>query len=138
MDCYSCGSKHGTPNWLNNYDNDGNRLCSRCAMRLIYNRIHGKKWSIINSHKKIIFRGKAVMLDKAPRRGLCERCGAVKGIDCKKTARHHWFYLTIIPWACTEELCTSCHMRHHRLLELKYGKSAFKQKGSLVYKGFIS
>ena len=119
MDCYSCGSnttpldKNGYTQWLNNYDNDGNRLCNRCANRLIWNRLYREKWNPINDPKKLRFKGKRILLKYSTRKGLCERCGAIKGQGCKQTHRHHWFYLVIMPWACTEELCVRCHRHEH-------------------------
>lgn len=71
--------------------------------------------------KRITFKGKRVSLKSAPRRNRCERCGKNKGdsfIDydgiirkIRRTSMHHWFYLIIMPWACTEELCNSCHTK---------------------------
>lgn len=48
-----------------------------------------------------------------PRKGICSKCGAVKGIDCKITHMHHLEYHPEDPLKDTIELCSSCHKKEH-------------------------
>lgn len=68
-----------------------------------------KKYNDRNSHRnrkrRISFLNRRFYIEKNLRIGECSRCKVV----LKKTHLHHWFYLPIMIWACTEELCISCH-----------------------------
>ena len=77
---------------------------------------YNKKWNIkahkIHGPKRIRFLGKRVELTFNPRTGYCSLCSNnVHDGSCKKTDRHHYFYVPIMMWACTEERCSSCHHR---------------------------
>ena len=41
----------------------------------------------------------------------CRECGAVVGIDCKRTGLHHFQYYDNDPLKDTMELCNSCHRK---------------------------
>lgn len=72
--------------------------------------------------RKIRFFNKSVFLSRKARKGICEWCGKKEGDKFIKTNKkigivttdtHHYFYLTIMKWACTVEICKSCHSSHH-------------------------
>jgi hypothetical protein len=102
--------KKGKDRWHNH---DGEWFCDKCNHRLFTNPITNKKWAPINNIKRQVFKGNRLYFEKKPRTGKCSECGNVKGKDCKRTSNHHWFYLIIMPWACTIELCNSCHRKGH-------------------------
>lgn len=53
-----------------------------------------------------------IILTFNPRKGYCKLCSNnIHDGSCKLTSLHHWFYLRIMPWACTIEICNSCHMK---------------------------
>lgn len=91
--------------------------------RLEYNRIaaqlyrqrHPDKIKIrnTNAHKRTLnFLGKLIQLSFIPRVGYCSQCtNNIFDKSCKKTEIHHLFYVPCIPWACTIELCASCHAK---------------------------
>ena len=64
------------------------------------------EWNNKNNARRIRFLGKRFPLSFNPRKGECSECG-----DIGQTDIHHWKYIPCMPWACTEELCDSCHMR---------------------------
>lgn len=123
--CLNCGSdktyihKDGRKQWhvyLDGY------LCKKCYNNLILNpklnRINNDRWNSVS----IIFLKLHIFLSFNPRKGICSWCGKKKGekFTTKKgsmgtilTHMHHWFYLPIMPWACTEEICNQCHGIHH-------------------------
>lgn len=56
------------------------------------------------------FLKKITVLTFAPKKGFCSWC--TKNIfdkSCKRTHIHHYFYLPIMTWACTIEICARCH-----------------------------
>jgi hypothetical protein len=82
-------------------------------------RQYYKQWSVnnkdrINKIKKrysdriILFKGRRIDVGFNVRTGICSNCGKQA-----TTHRHHWFYLIIMPWSCTQELCESCHTTKH-------------------------
>jgi len=74
------------------------------------------KLSHAKSHpRRLNYKGKLVYLDKNPRRGVCQQCGAVKGNDCKRTNIHHLEYDEKNVLNNTIELCVSCHAKAHGL-----------------------
>lgn len=73
------------------------------------------KASIKKSNKKvsdrtIIFKGKRILLEENPRKGVCEICkrSVAKG-EIKQTNMHHQYYDPKNPLAGTIELCVACH-----------------------------
>jgi hypothetical protein len=78
----------------------------------------------LNGPKRIVIQGRRIFTGRLLRRGKCSECG--KGIGdsyinkygknaiIKQTHMHHWFYLVIMPWACTVELCASCHIKKEK------------------------
>lgn len=83
-----------------------------------------------HNKRRIGFLGTVIHLSFLPRTDKCARCGRVKdGINIRRTCRHHWFYLPIMRWACTEELCNSCHKSNHgpyRGKRKKYRRNIFR------------
>lgn len=54
--------------------------------------------------------GKRMSIGFNPRTGVCMRCGkSVAQGQIKKTNMHHIAYIPIMVWACTVEVCLSCH-----------------------------
>ena len=123
--CYVCGSnktlihKDGRRQW---YIYNDEYICKKCYSRLInnpkWNKIYNEKWKNLS----IIFLGLQIFLSFNPRKGICSWCGRKKGekfitrqgeVGTILTHMHHWLYVRIMPWACTEEVCNSCHSIHH-------------------------
>lgn len=117
--CYYCGSdetyinKNKKPNWHINLDIKTKQLigflCHKCWTRLINN----VKWNpICNDMYKgriISYKGKNILVSKH-KKGICSKCGAVKGVDCKRTSIHHIKYHDDDPLRDTIELCNKCHL----------------------------
>ena len=75
-----------------------------------------KKWRKAYTSKRITFLGKRVSLSFEPRTGHCSLCtNNIYDKSCKETNLHHYFYMSIMMWACTIEKCASCHTRDHNL-----------------------
>jgi hypothetical protein len=102
--CTNCNStktyieKRGWPHW---YNRDSKWFCEKCNNKLFKN----PKWHPITNPKRFRFKNRFLYAEKNPRSGRCSICGMKKDTDT-----HHWFYLIIMPWACTVELCNSCHV----------------------------
>lgn len=106
--CAACDSEDSVEKctgWQHWHFHDGCWLCKKCYIRYVRNPAFNKKYHSERQN----FKGKMIQLGFNPRNGVCERCGNVKGMTCMRTSKHHYFYMTIMPWACTEELCNSCH-----------------------------
>jgi hypothetical protein len=67
----------------------------------------------IYQHRRLVYKGKRIMLKEDPRYGICQLCGAVKGTDCKITVMHHMKYHDDDPLRDTIEVCVACHARQH-------------------------
>ncbi len=129
--CAACDSettyitKQGYEFWHNH---DGYRLCQNCYVKYVQPSKSKEdiRKSNIKTHRKwsprrITFKGKRVLTYGVLRKGKCSKCGKKIGdeyinrkgeIDLiKRTNMHHWFYLIIMPWSCTEELCVPCHRK---------------------------
>lgn len=93
-------------------------ICNRHYDILVRDKEKRKK-QFENYSKRIInFLGKRIMLSFDIRKGICERCGKKDGdkfingkgkISKVLTHIHHYFYIPIMVWCCTIELCNSCH-----------------------------
>lgn len=94
--------------------------------------IHNPKWSErmkiryrntpkeifkIRNRRKLKFKDKRISVKESPRKGVCSWCGAVKGIDCKRTNIHHIEYHDDDPLRDTVELCVSCHTTEHKKIK---------------------
>jgi hypothetical protein len=102
---------------------EGYWYCHKCFAKYITHPVYApgynKKWGPINSIKRLVFEGKQFHLKENPRKGVCESCGAIKGIDCKNTNIHHIEYHEEDILKDTIELCNSCHRKEHwRLIKL--------------------
>ena len=77
----------------------------------------GKKYN----DRRILFLGKIITLSWKIRTGYCSLCpNNIFDKSCNQTQTHHWFYVPIMVWACTVELCGACHMyTKFQLQELK-------------------
>jgi hypothetical protein len=108
--------KKGVSRWYK-YEHD--YICSICYARLFNPTYYdNNKTRLIEKSRKnqeriLCFKGKDVYLKENPRKGVCELCGAVKGIDCQRTSRHHIRYHPEDPLKDTIELCNSCHRKEH-------------------------
>lgn len=112
--CLNCNStkthiyKDGRKQW--HLYKDG-RLCKKCFNNLIQNPKLNKKWNGL----AIRFLGIRIFLSFNPRKGYCSWCPSnIFDGTTERTHMHHWFYVRILPWACTEEICNSCHTTHHQ------------------------
>jgi len=110
--CAACDS---TTTWINKkgiecwHYHDGYIYCDKCFKYYIWNPIYNP----ILSSKRVSFNGHRIIDSKTPRTGKCSICGAVKGINCKRTSLHHIKYDPNNPLEHTIELCNSCHKQHH-------------------------
>jgi hypothetical protein len=127
--CSNCGSDktrmdRNHPRWLRY--NDG-YLCAKCQDRLIYNPRRSKetikKYNDRNNLKILVFKGKRILLKENPRKGVCTRCGAIKGINCKITNMHHIRYHDDDILKDTVELCASCHSKESERIKGRYRRS---------------
>jgi len=112
--CYNCGYdntyvyKNGRSQW---HKRNNKLYCHRCYNRIFINPINNPKNHIINSPKRIGYKGKQVYIEFNPRIGVCNLCRAVAGVDCKTTHMHHIEYNDDDPLKDTIELCASCHRK---------------------------
>ena len=122
--CHICKMERAV---VGRHDKSGNRICANCYQKFIFSkhkqivRDYNSRKGSINSPKRMIIQGRRIFLDRLVRKGKCSNCGKHIGdpyIDVygkitiiKRTHMHHWFYLIIMPWACSVELCPSCHMK---------------------------
>jgi hypothetical protein len=112
--CYACGStktytcvkSNGYHNqyWYLNHDIDNNVFCSNCYDKYWRSKESKQKIWRKSNPKHMFFLGLSIYLSWDPRKHVCLECGKIG-----RTELHHWFYLIIMPWACTTELCVSCH-----------------------------
>lgn len=106
-ECYSCGSiktyvrKDGSGIWIRNRPFE-QWLCERCDNRLIRN----PKYLKAKLNRTIRFGSRQIILTFEIRKGLCIQCGSNGPTDM-----HHEYYIPILPWSCTVELCNSCHKK---------------------------
>jgi len=121
--CISCGSlktsllKGKYERWYRRNNRD--YICHKCRLRLFDH----PKWNPIYASRKIVFKGKAILLKHTAKRGICSICN--KGIGdeyinkekkrakIRRTSMHHVEYIDDNPLAYTIELCNSCHTKEH-------------------------
>lgn len=117
--CYACGSdktriiksrNKDVAHWYLNHDFDNNVLCTDCFVKIIH--YPSRRDIVLNEHRKYIrFKNRKVKLFSNPRSGICSKCQR-----SRFTHMHHWFYLVIMPWSCTTELCNQCHPKERVVL----------------------
>lgn len=124
--CFACGStttsigKRSNPKWKNcekwypNHDGTNNTLCHNCYMKYLANPVFRVINNPIYQPRRILFKGKRILLKEPPRTGVCSKCGrsVAKG-EIKRTAIHHKKYHDEDPLKDTSELCASCHAKEH-------------------------
>jgi hypothetical protein len=97
--------KHNCEEW---YHYNGGYLCTKCYTKLIGNPKRTpetiKKFNERNNPKVIQFKGRSIILNDNPRKGICSWCGK-KGF----TNMHHIQYHDDDPLKDTVEICSSCH-----------------------------
>ena len=111
-------SKHGREN-----------ICNRCnniryGFGPEYHREYDKKRYERNSdlvkkinQKRFRFHGERVYPAENPRTNICYECGQSYPDELKKqTCLHHIKYDPSNPLSWTVDLCTSCHMKLHKVL----------------------
>ena len=120
--CVKCGATttyintNGRQQWGNV---NGECYCSRCwDKQRLWKKLPSKR---IKGKKRLTFQRKRIQLQENPRKGKCKVCGKKVGDEyvnyrgqvkrIKRTHLHHYFYVSIMPWACTIELCVPCHSR---------------------------
>jgi hypothetical protein len=80
-----------------------------------WNKIHNKINNPIYQPRRIVFKDKRISIKEDPRYGICQLCGAVRGMDCKQTQMHHLQYHEEDPLKDTIEVCVKCHKRQHKI-----------------------
>ena len=100
---------------------DSGYICYNCYQSNWYNKT-GKNKIYHTQHRfrQFKFLGKVIYLSWKIKKGICICCKQIK-----RTTMHHLFYIPCMPWACTLELCKSCHNKTHWSLDTfwrnKYG-----------------
>jgi len=99
-------------------------LCKKCYNKLVvhpkWNPIHNKIYN--PRHMRWTPTGKQILVNENPRIGICNWCCAVVGVNCKRTAIHHFGkYHDEDPLRDTIELCESCHNKAR--IGMRYNKS---------------
>jgi len=108
--CGICGTTKTKMRYYKEYNkwypswryNDNIIKCERC-----YDRTNRKP---IKHRRQICFLGKRLILSFDIRFGICKICCRKPRV---KTHLHHYFYISCMPWACTIEVCPTCHMNGH-------------------------
>lgn len=101
--------KEWKEHWYNYKDTS---LCSLHYSKLINNKreYRTKEYRKKYNDRLLNFLGKRIMLSFKIRTGFCSLCyNNIFDKSCFTTHTHHWFYLPIMPWACSEERCPACH-----------------------------
>lgn len=98
---------------------NGEWICEKHHAKLVsspkYNKKNNDKWNKILRQRLITFLGKRILLTFNPRKGYCKTCSNnIFDGSSKITHLHHYFYVPIMVWACTIELCVGCHKNKHR------------------------
>lgn len=110
------GKQYRAEDWYKN--ENGNRICNKC-------------YRAKRSKREMRFLGKKITLSFKIRKGICSKCGNnIFDGSCKNTNMHHIFYVPILVWFGTIELCASCHaeeeLKDRPLIKNQHGM--FKQK----------
>jgi hypothetical protein len=106
--CAACDStttqihSNGYPQWR---DHDGECMCHNCYTRYVWSPILNKKWN----PRRLVYKGKTVLLSENPRKGKCKKCGKKIGHGVKITQMHHKEYHDEDVLKDSIELCASCH-----------------------------
>jgi Zn finger protein HypA/HybF involved in hydrogenase expression len=132
--CLKCGTnkthvdKRGWVQWSRYKDGF---MCSRCNSKFV----RSPRDSPIFNPRRILFKGKRILLKAIPRKGQCEQCGKKIGDSfisyrnkltrIKRTEIHHIQYHDDDPLKDTIELCPQCHgyitnERHHSVENAVY------------------
>ena len=117
--CINCESittpfnKNGSAMWYKH--NDG-YICVKCYHILKWNPTNNP----INNAKRILFKGKRILLKEKPRTGICSWCNK-KGL----TDIHHIEYHDNNPLKDTIELCKSCHAKES--LKTRYNINGYRE-----------
>lgn len=70
--------------------------------------------------RRLQYGKKRIYLNLKPRIGYCSWCpNNIHDGSCKRTSMHHYFYMPIMAWACTIEICNKCHKTEHHKLKRK-------------------
>lgn len=132
--CSICGNKtyvkpNGCEDWYNNKDT-GLKICRKCYFKKYYLSHKKKFYRYRETHKdqrceysrgynrrRVVFKGRVVVVESCPRLGRCSNCGRRVGIDgIKRTNMHHDEYYDDDPLKQTREVCVSCHSKKHVLI----------------------
>ncbi len=110
--CAACDStttyinKKGVACW--HYHNE-DLFCDKCFKYYIWNPAFNPVFHV----RRFGFQGLRYFYKNNPRLGVCSKCGARVGIECKRTSLHHLEYDPDNPLNHTIELCNSCHRQTH-------------------------
>ena len=129
--CSVCGSKttriesHTGKSYQRWHNIDGKCHCWKCWKRIIQYHRYDKIWDKKNRHDiSLHFLGKKRRVKHSKKTGYCSWCpNNIHDGTCKRTSKHHYFYMPIMIWACTEEICNSCHINETRRIWKKKGLS---------------
>ena len=101
-----------------------------------------KVYRNVYNQKKLVYKGKTVILKENPRTGQCSKCKRKVGEGIKLTVMHHLKYHDEDPLKDTIELCVRCHNKaHHRRYRLyknkpggymRFYKTKKKKKGKNI------
>jgi hypothetical protein len=115
--CLICGADYtyrnnrGWDYWFR--FNDGWK-CSKCYQRLNHRTRNPevvKRFNAKNNPRVLTFKSRRILVQKPPRKGICQWCGARRGIECRVTNLHHIEYHDEDPLRDTIELCAKCHAK---------------------------
>lgn len=90
--------------WYHN-KTENETLCQKCYTKLV----DVPKYAEKNRRKIITYAGKQIKLSFNIRNYRCSECNTTD--NNKRYDLHHDYYIPIIPWLFTRELCLSCHLK---------------------------
>ena len=85
-------------------------ICRHHFRKLIGNPKQSYEYWRKYNERQIVFLGKVFYLSWNIRKGFCSWCpNNIHDNSCLQTQMHHYFYVPIMVWCCTEEICVQCH-----------------------------
>jgi hypothetical protein len=90
-----------------------NKESIRCNHTAYYQKNRDK--ILQQDKRKVVFKGKQIMMDFNPRKGICRKCGKKVDIEIKNTNLHHKKYHEEDILRDTIELCVNCHNKRHKI-----------------------
>lgn len=118
-------NNRGSPLWLNY---KGGKICVNCNNKL---KKYPKELNLKKTKYRLDYKGINLFLSFQLPREKCELCGILKDKKGKNIHRHHYFYIRIMPWACTISICSSCHTKITRNSYKNFTKNF--ERGSNIF-----